>query len=120
MASEKKDSGNDSAVKEDNITGPPIQSTQLGVYRVVTEILPPFDPREQWKKATIGFPTLLRLTKDVYAVGPWMFFTFLLTQIWLSCIDPTLSLYLSSRILTIVRLPFAYSFPFNDYNPLSD
>ncbi|KAJ7778842.1 P-loop containing nucleoside triphosphate hydrolase protein [Mycena maculata] len=102
MASEKK--GNGSAEKEDDIlTGPPIQTTQLGVYRVVTEIRPPFDPREKWKKATGGFPTLWRLTKDVYALGPWMVFLFLFLEFWSSCVDCILSLHLSSRILTIIE-----------------
>jgi hypothetical protein len=98
--SEDKDSA---AKNDDEVVGPPIQSFQLGVYRVVTEILPPFSPREQWKKAKRVVPTLSRLIKDVYADLPWTFFGFLLAQIWSSCIDQTLSLHLSSRILTTVR-----------------
>ncbi|KAJ6606097.1 P-loop containing nucleoside triphosphate hydrolase protein [Mycena vulgaris] len=106
MASEKADAApleeKDSALQDDAV-GPPIKSTQLGVYRVVTEVLPPFSPREQWNKATRVFPTLLRLMKDVYAEAPWTFFLFMLAQIWSTTIDPTLSLHLSSRILTTIE-----------------
>ncbi|KAJ7490994.1 P-loop containing nucleoside triphosphate hydrolase protein [Mycena latifolia] len=107
MASEKNDAAppevKDGAAKEDDVVGPPIRSMQLGVYRIVTEILPPISPRAQWKEATRVFPTLLRLAKDVYAELPWMFFLFLLAQFWSSSVDPTLSLHLSSRILTTIE-----------------
>ncbi|KAJ6630319.1 P-loop containing nucleoside triphosphate hydrolase protein [Mycena sp. CBHHK59/15] len=91
------------AVDEKNVTGPPIQSMQLGVYRVVTEILPPISPIEHWRKAKRLFPTLARLTRDVYSVGPGVFFLFIITEVWISCLEPTLTLHLSSRILSVIE-----------------
>jgi hypothetical protein len=108
MASENKDGAKDSAHKEDDVAGHPIRSMQLGVYRVVTEVPPPLSLPEQWKKATRAFPTLWRLLRDVYTSSPWLFFLFILAQGWYSAIEPTLSLHLSSRILTIVRSLFSF------------
>ncbi|KAF8209317.1 P-loop containing nucleoside triphosphate hydrolase protein [Mycena galopus ATCC 62051] len=90
--------------KTEGAAGPPIRALQLGVYRVVTEVLPPFSPREQWKKASRVFPTLLRLIKDVYTLSPWLFSLWVLGLIWYSSIEPTLSLHLSSRVLTIIEM----------------
>ncbi|KAJ7765688.1 P-loop containing nucleoside triphosphate hydrolase protein [Mycena metata] len=83
--------------------GPPIQSMQLGVYRVATEILSPFSPHAQWKKAKTMSPTMIRLVKDVYEISPWMFFFYLATELWFKSIEPSLSLYLSSRVLMIIE-----------------
>ncbi|KAJ7041945.1 P-loop containing nucleoside triphosphate hydrolase protein [Mycena alexandri] len=95
MTSEKTDG-------EDPV-GPPIQSMQLGVYRVVTEIPAPFSPHAQWKRAKMMFPTMTRLVKDVYGISPWMFFFCLVAELWCKSIEPSLSLYLSSRILMIIE-----------------
>ncbi|KAJ6567089.1 P-loop containing nucleoside triphosphate hydrolase protein [Mycena capillaripes] len=104
MASEDKAGAKDSAQKEEDVvSGLPIRSEQLGVYRVVTEVLPPFSLREQWKKATRAFPTLSRLIRDVYASSPRLFFLFQLSQIWYLGIVGTLDLYLSSRVLNIIE-----------------
>ncbi|KAJ6500825.1 P-loop containing nucleoside triphosphate hydrolase protein [Mycena sanguinolenta] len=86
-----------------DVAGPPIGSLQLGVYRVVTEVLPPLSLREQWKKASRVIPTLLRLVRDVYSLSPWLFSLWILAQVWESGIEPTLSLHLSSRVLTIIE-----------------
>ncbi|KAJ7107214.1 P-loop containing nucleoside triphosphate hydrolase protein [Mycena crocata] len=103
MISEKEGEPKTSDKAEGVISGRPIRSIQLGVYRIVTEISPPFSPREQWKKAVRGYPTLVRLVRDVYALGPGMFLLFLLTRVWSSCVDSTLSLHLSSRLLSIIE-----------------
>ncbi|KAF7359053.1 ABC transporter ATP-binding protein [Mycena sanguinolenta] len=100
MTSESKDGSKGSTA---DVAGPPIRSLQLGVYRVVTEVLPPLSLREQWKKASRVFPTFLRLVKDVYSLSPWLFFLWILAQIWDSSIEPTLSLHLSSRVLNIIE-----------------
>ncbi|KAJ7310586.1 P-loop containing nucleoside triphosphate hydrolase protein, partial [Mycena albidolilacea] len=83
--------------------GPPIRTLQLGVYRVVTQAFSPLSLREQWNKAPRVFPTWLRLIKDVYTSSPWLFSLLLVVHIWHASIEPTLSLHLSSRVLTIIE-----------------
>ncbi|KAJ6455966.1 hypothetical protein C8R47DRAFT_192051 [Mycena vitilis] len=100
MVSENKDCAKDETQKED---GPPVKTRQLGVYRVLTEETPALSLREEWKKATKGFPTLLRLTRDVYASSPWLFCLFQLTQIWYWGIENTLYLHLTNRLLTTIE-----------------
>ncbi|KAJ7765689.1 P-loop containing nucleoside triphosphate hydrolase protein [Mycena metata] len=90
-------------VTRGQVAGPPIRSMQLGVYRVVTEILPLFNPRQQWKKAVPFFPTAARLVRDVYELSPWMLFFCVVTHIWCKSIAPSFSLYLSSRILAAIE-----------------
>ncbi|KAJ7184601.1 P-loop containing nucleoside triphosphate hydrolase protein [Mycena filopes] len=109
MASSEKNSAK--AEEDSDIVGHPIQSLQLGVYRVVTEILPPFSPRAHWKTATKAFPTMLRLLRDVYEMSPWLFLFCLATEIWGKSIEPGVSLYLSSRILMIIEEGFKTGSP---------
>ncbi|KAJ6455944.1 P-loop containing nucleoside triphosphate hydrolase protein [Mycena vitilis] len=88
------------AAMDKTITGPPIESAQLGVYRVLTEKRPRLSVREQWAKATRLYPTLSRLVQDVYASSPWLFFLFQVAQIWYLCVAGTLDLDLTRRVLT--------------------
>jgi hypothetical protein len=61
---------------------PPIKTLQLGVYRVVTEVFPPLNLREQWNNASRVFPTWLRLIQVVCTSGPWLFYLFISANVW--------------------------------------
>ncbi|KAJ7611789.1 P-loop containing nucleoside triphosphate hydrolase protein [Roridomyces roridus] len=89
--------------KEEDASGPPIQSMQLGVYRVVTEASLPFNFREQWKRSAKLTPTVLRLVKDIYSSSPGLFCLYLLFVFWNNVVDSTLSLHLSGRVLAIIE-----------------
>ncbi|KAK7036018.1 ABC transporter ATP-binding protein [Favolaschia claudopus] len=82
---------------------PPIKAQQLGVYRVITEVSPPFSLSTPWKQAKTALPTLLRLFKDVYTASPWLFVLFALGHVWSTGIEPVLSLHLSSRVLNLIE-----------------
>ncbi|KAF8209316.1 P-loop containing nucleoside triphosphate hydrolase protein [Mycena galopus ATCC 62051] len=95
--------GSKESAENAGVSGPPIRTQQLGVYRVVTEVVPPFSLREQWKRGSRVFPTFLRLFKDIYTLSPWLFFLWVLVHVWCWIIEPTLSLHLSSRVLTSIE-----------------
>ncbi|KAJ7310590.1 hypothetical protein DFH08DRAFT_944013 [Mycena albidolilacea] len=84
--------------------GPPIKTLQLGVYRVVTEVFPPLNLREQWNNGSTAFPTWLRLIQVACTSGPWLFYLFISADVWYTSIEPTPSLHLSSRVLAIIEI----------------
>ncbi|KAF7325600.1 ABC transporter ATP-binding protein [Mycena kentingensis (nom. inval.)] len=82
--------------------GPPIETSQLGPYRLVTE-KPPATLREKWDKIARIAPSVRRLVADVYSIGPQYFFIYVVIKLWSMAVDPILSLHLSGIILVTIE-----------------
>ncbi|KAJ7061480.1 P-loop containing nucleoside triphosphate hydrolase protein [Mycena amicta] len=84
------------------VVGSPIQTRQLGVYRVVTE-KSSFSLRKYWDQASRGLPSVKRLVKEILELSPAIFCLYVLVQLWTYSFEPILSLHLKSRILVIIE-----------------
>nr|GAT43730.1 ABC transporter ATP-binding protein [Mycena chlorophos] len=87
---------------KDAAKGAPIETSRLGIYRLVTE-KSTSNFRETWDNLVRGLPSVKRLVKDVFQLNPTYFVLYLLMQVWTYAFLPVLDLDLSSRILVIIE-----------------
>ncbi|TFK63118.1 hypothetical protein BDN72DRAFT_848007 [Pluteus cervinus] len=73
----------------------------LGVWRIIMEKTPQ-NPAKAMNNVFNDARTILRLVKDVYQLGPWLFVIMVLTRTW-HCLEPLVLLALSSRLLRIIE-----------------
>lgn len=81
-----------------------LKMIDLGVYRVTIPALTgAWNPREQLNQIIAALPLFRRLAADIYALEPFLSILYLVSQLW-EGLESALLLYLSSRLLKVVRI----------------